>query len=159
MIFVTIGSMFPFDRLIRAMDEWASLHPSEQVFAQIGEGAYEPRNMPFERMLTPTRFREIYDEAGIIVAHAGMGSVISAAEIGKPIVIVPRRAAWKEHTTDHQLHTAQWLRRRPGTFVAEDDSQLAAQIEAARGTIATGERLPTTAPAAFVDRIRQCIAS
>ena len=24
MIFVTIGSIFPFDRLIRAMDQWAA---------------------------------------------------------------------------------------------------------------------------------------
>jgi hypothetical protein len=29
-IFVTIGSMFPFDRLIRAMDVWAAAQACEQ---------------------------------------------------------------------------------------------------------------------------------
>jgi hypothetical protein len=35
-IFVTIGSMFPFDRMIRVMDEWASKNANQDVFAQIG---------------------------------------------------------------------------------------------------------------------------
>ena len=46
MIFVTIGSMFPFDRLIRAMDDWAAAQPEPvELVAQIGEGSYRPAHM------------------------------------------------------------------------------------------------------------------
>ena len=41
MIFVTVGSMFAFDRLVRAMDEHvAAGRIHGPVFAQIGAGAY-----------------------------------------------------------------------------------------------------------------------
>ena len=46
MIFVTIGSMFPFDRLIRAMDAFAQANPGTEILAQIGTGDYVPAHMP-----------------------------------------------------------------------------------------------------------------
>ena len=45
MIFVTIGSMFPFDRMIRVMDDWAARNASQETFAQIGTGSYEPTHI------------------------------------------------------------------------------------------------------------------
>lgn len=157
MIFVTIGSMFPFDRLIQVMDDWAARHPDAEVFAQIGEGAYLPSHMPYERMVSPRKFRELNEQAEIIVAHAGMGSVITAAELGKPIVLLPRHAAQKEHTTDHQIDTARWLRARPGIFVADTNDDIDQQIELARQTSAGDEKLPKVAPAGFTDRIRAAL--
>lgn len=159
MIFVTVGSMFPFDRLIRAMDGWAARNAQEHIFAQIGDGSYLPQNMPYARMVPPSRFHEICHETDLIVAHAGMGSVISAAEIGKPIILFPRHAAWKEHTTDHQLHTAGWLRDRPGVFIADDDEDLDLQIENAKSSVNDHQRLSPTAPAEFVTRIRHALAN
>jgi UDP-N-acetylglucosamine transferase subunit ALG13 len=158
-IFVTVGSMFPFDRLIRAMDEWARRHASERVFAQIGEGAFLPRHMSHARMLPPARFREVFAEASLVVAHAGMGSVISAASIGKSIVLIPRHSALKEHTTDHQLHTAAWLRDRPGIFVADSESDVELQIEKARMSVGVRERLEPAAPPEFIAKIRHAVAS
>jgi len=38
MIFVTVGSMMAFDRLILSMDKWALAHPNSDVLAQIGGG-------------------------------------------------------------------------------------------------------------------------
>ena len=62
-IFVTIGSMFPFDRLIRAMDAWAAAQPERRVelLAQIGDGGYEPAAhalgaQPRPRRTTPGRW-------------------------------------------------------------------------------------------------------
>ena len=37
MIFVAVGTQFPFDRLIRCVDEWALAHGVE-VVAQIAAG-------------------------------------------------------------------------------------------------------------------------
>lgn len=154
MILVTIGSMFPFDRLVRAMDDWASWHGGrEEILAQIGDGAYEPRHMRFVRRLERNDFMKVMADADLVVGHAGMGTVITAGEYGKAIVIMPRRAARGEHTNDHQVDTAAWLGGRKGIFVAEEETDLGTRIAAARsgGEIAT---IGAAAPADFLARIR-----
>jgi UDP-N-acetylglucosamine transferase subunit ALG13 len=157
MIFVTVGSALPFDRLIEAMDGWTGRNADVEVFAQIGDGKFLPVNMTYKRMITPGEFRAVTERASIIVAHAGMGSVITAAELGKPIVLLPRRAAAKEHTTDHQLHTAGWLRTRPGIFVADSNDEHESQIAAAEKFAQSEQRLAKTAPADFTDRLRAAL--
>ena len=82
-IFVTIGSMFPFDRLIRVMDAWAAAHGVAELLAQIGDGAYQPAHMPWVRRLDQAAFARTVAGARLIVAHAGMGSVITADEFAQ----------------------------------------------------------------------------
>ena len=114
MIFVTIGSMFPFDRMIRAMDAWAAdAGQGEEILAQIGDGAFEPRHMTWVRRLDRPDYAAAVARSRLVVAHAGIGSIVSAAEIGKPIVVLPRRAAFGEHTSDHQVETVSRLHGRP----------------------------------------------
>ncbi len=157
MIFITIGSLFTFDRLIRLMDELSPRWPNEEFFAQIGVGTYEPRNMPFARNLPSPVFAEKVRTAKLIVAHAGMGSVISALEAQRPIVILPRDMALAEHTTDHQTATARWLSGKPGIFVAMDESELPRTIDRALSSSDAGEQTPTSAPPEFLARIRDFI--
>ena len=159
MIFVTIGSLVPFDRLIRVMDEIAPSMKGETFFAQIGDGAYEPKNMPFARLLPRREFVAKVTECKLIVAHAGMGSVISAMEIGRPIILLPRVLEWGEHTTDHQMATARWLQDKPGIHVCMDDADLAVTIKSAISSEATGKTMSRSAPEGFVNKIRDYIAS
>ncbi|HMM55704.1 MAG TPA: glycosyltransferase [Candidatus Desulfobacillus sp.] len=157
MIFVTVGSMMPFDRLVAAADAWAAASGRE-AFAQIGEGRYLPRHMEYTRRLAPGAFAARLRVAELIVAHAGMGSVISALEAGKPIVVMPRRSADREVTTDHQLHTTKWLTGKPGVHVAANEDDLAAAIERALAELARNEGrpppLPQAAQAEFLARVR-----
>ncbi|HEX9904774.1 MAG TPA: glycosyltransferase [Propylenella sp.] len=155
MIFVTVGSMMPFDRLIEAMDQWAAEHKEAEVFAQIGEGAYWPRHMQWARTITPAGFCERVANSDLVVAHAGMGSIIVAAEAGKPIVIMPRVPSARELTTDHQLHTARRLQGHPGIYVATSEAELPSRIQRALNEGPRGvSALPASAPAAFVRRVR-----
>lgn len=130
-LFVTVGSMLPFDRLVDAMDDWAAAHPLAEVFAQIGSSTHRPRAMRCERMLAPQEFRRHVAEADLIVAHAGMGTVLGALEAGRPLVVLPRRPEAHEVTSTHQLATARWLATHPGIVVAEDETRLGAAIDAA----------------------------
>lgn len=160
MILVTIGTMLPFDRLVEAMDRWAAAHPSEEVFAQIGQGSYEPRHMPWTRLLPPEAFADRARRAALIVAHAGTGSYFLAAELCKPIVMLPRLSANREHTTDHQLHTAAWLRDKPGVHVALSEDELPGAITQALGEGADAvRRFPPFAPEPFLSRIRAFLAA
>ena len=158
-IFVTIGSLFPFDRLIRVMDLIAPTMPHEDFFAQIGDGSYEPTNMPFARLVSRRDFVAKVEQANLIVAHAGMGSVITAMEMGKPIVLLPRVLEWGEHTTDHQMATARWLADRPGIRVCMTDDALRSTIEKALDPTAPHQIMQRTAPESFVIKIRDFIAS
>ena len=88
MIFVTVGTQLPFDRLIRTMDGWANATGSN-VFAQVGPASsYKPCHIRTRADLSPEAFDEAMDEARIIVAHAGMGTILSGLERGKPVIIM-----------------------------------------------------------------------
>jgi UDP-N-acetylglucosamine transferase subunit ALG13 len=157
MIFVTIGSLFPFDRLIRLMDDLAPRWPSEVFFAQTGDGSYQPRNMDFARSLPAPVFAEKLRESRLLVAHAGMGTVISALEARRPVVVLPRDMSLFEHTTDHQMATARWLSGKRGIHVAMDEAALPGAIDEALASGGTEEGVSTSAPPEFLAKIRQFI--
>ena len=127
MIIVTVGMQLGFDRLIAAMDDLA---PSlgMPVIAQTGKGTYAPRNMEARVKIAPAEFEALVGEARLIVAHAGIGTVLTAARCAKPILLMPRRADLQEHRNDHQMATVGKLAGRPGILVAKDESELPARI-------------------------------
>lgn len=152
--------MFPFDRLVRRMDEWTASAGEGDVLAQIGTGTFVPVHMRHVRALSQAEFSAIVAGAEVIVAHAGMGTVITAGRFGRPLVLLPRRKEWGEHTTDHQIATANWLRGKPGVFIADTDADLPPAIAEARRVAADGggmERLAPFADAAFTSRLRQAL--
>jgi UDP-N-acetylglucosamine transferase subunit ALG13 len=129
-VFVSVGSMMPFDRLTRAMDAWAGANPQVDVEIQIGKGAYEPRHARWVRKLALPDYQARVQACALFVAHCGMGSIISAIEAGKPILMLPRLEAQGEHNTDHQLATARHIGIRPGLHVAADVGDLQALASA-----------------------------
>lgn len=131
MIFVTVGSQMPFDRLVQAMDRWAGSHPGHSVQAQVGRSTLRPQHLQATEVLSPDGFRAQVQAADVIVAHAGMGSVLTAIEYRKPLVLMPRRGALRETRNDHQLATARWLAGKPGIRIVNDDEELATALDEA----------------------------
>ena len=129
-VFVSVGTMMPFDRLVRAMDEWAAANPQVAVEMQIGRGRYEPAHARFVRLMPQGDYRARVASARLFIAHAGMGSIIAAIEAGKPLLMLPRLAAQGEHNNDHQLATAASIGARPGLHVAADAADLKARASA-----------------------------
>ena len=156
MIFITVGSLFPFDRLVRAMDEWGSMRPEEELVAQIGRGTYAPQNMRWSRILERGEYEATVAGARLVVAHAGVGTVVTAARFGRPVVVLPRLRRYAEHTSDHQVETAGWLKAKPGVYVAAHEGEIPARVEAALAMPELGcTVLPPHAPADFTDRLRR----
>lgn len=123
-LFVTVGTDGPFDRLIGAIDRWAGQADNTEVFAQIGRTGLRPRNIRFSQLLEPTAFREKFLGADAIVAHAGMGTILSALQYQKPILVMPRRASLGEQRNEHQLATARHLLKLGKIAVAFDEDEL-----------------------------------
>jgi UDP-N-acetylglucosamine transferase subunit ALG13 len=150
--------MMPFDRLVRAMDEWAAANPDVPVEIQIGRGKYEPRHAKFARLMPVGDYRQRVAAAQLFVAHAGMGSIIAAIEAGKPLLMLPRVMAEGEHNTDHQIATAASIGARPGLFVAADVADLKARTTAMlAGDAAPPAPISRFAETGFTDRIRAFI--
>ncbi len=123
MIFVTIGTQAPFDRFIRIIDAVAA-EIEEEIVVQAFRDKYEPRNISLVDFLAPDDFAELFGRARLIVSHAGMGTIISALELGKPIIIMPRIAALGEHRNEHQLATARRMEELGYAYVARDAAKL-----------------------------------
>lgn len=123
MIFITVGTQLPFDRMVKALDQW-SKNTSEEVFSQIGHSTYKPQNMRFEPFVSPVKAEEFFKQSSIIIAHAGMGSILTALKYQKPIVVMPRKASLGEHRNEHQTATANWVKGLNGVYVANDEVEL-----------------------------------
>ncbi len=129
MIFVTVGAQMPFDRLIKAVDQWARENNRKDVFAQIGQSDYQPTNMQWTQFLNPEEFMQRFENASVIVAHAGTGSIITALQLGKPILIMPRHASLHETRNDHQIATSKQFLHFDSVVVAKDENELLKKLD------------------------------
>lgn len=155
MIFATVGSQMPFDRMIKALDLWVGAGPLDvNVLAQIGDSSFLPQNIKYVRSLTPIEFRSAVENSEVVVAHAGMGSVLTALEYGKKLVVMPRRGAQRETRNDHQIATAMWLNSKPGVFVALDETVLGAVIEKAISEKSASNRISAVASEELICAVR-----
>ena len=123
MIFVTIGTQAPFDRFIKIIDEVAP-QLDEEIIAQVYKCGFEPKNIKTINFLAPDEFNELFDKARLIVSHAGMGTIVSALQKHKPIIIFPRIAALGEHRNEHQLATAEKFKELGSVYVAMNEEEL-----------------------------------
>ena len=141
MIFVTVGTQLPFDRLIAAVDAWAGETGVGDVFAQIGPTAYVPRHIEFAQFIPPAECAQRMREADAIVAHAGMGTILNALQLGKPLLVMPRRASLGEHRNEHQSATARRFEELGSVAVAAGFSFRA--IGAVRSSTIAAARTPS----------------
>ena len=121
MIFLTVGSMFPFDRLIRTVDQLVGEGViTDKVVAQIGHGLYEPQHMAFDRFLAKPQYDLQIDAASVLIGHAGVGTIALALERHKPLLAVPRMKRYKESVNDHQFMAAKKFGQMGHILVATD---------------------------------------
>ena len=158
MIFVTVGTQEPFDRLIETVDVWSAEQGRQDVIAQVGRSTYVPRSIKVVASLTPKEFGEHLEQASTIVSHAGMGTILQVASRGKPLVVMPRLASQGEHRNDHQSATVKALEPL-GAFHAAYD------VEGLRRLLDRIEELPEcrpiqpTASEPLLDRLRGFLVS
>lgn len=156
MILLTVGTQLPFDRLVVQVDRWAGAYAAEPVKAQIGPSTYTPVHLDCFDLIGPDEFRELQRTARVIIAHAGMGSIMTAMEFGVPIIIMPRLARMGEHRNDHQLATARQFKGTPGVYVVQDEDELALQLEKI-DTLTGAKGTGAQASSELIDQLRAFI--
>ena len=131
MIFVTVGSQFGFDRLVRAVDRAVeSGLIAGEVHAQIGDGHYTPRRFDFVRVMDKMAFDRHVELASALISHAGMGTLTAALEFHKPILVMPRLKRFGEIVNDHQMETAEEFARHGHVLFARDENELLVTLPA-----------------------------
>ncbi len=111
-VVVTLGSQggYPFDRLVSRLVE--ILPTGADILWQTGgtdAGIHGVRGVSF----VPAAQMDIaMADADLVVAHAGVGSALSALAAGRHPVLVSRRVAHGEHVDDHQMQIAAELDAR-----------------------------------------------
>ena len=131
MIFATVGTQLPFDRMLTSLDSWAAHNPDIPVIAQTGDSAGSFPHIQTVSRLSQAEFKAHFDKAELVVAHAGMGTILSAAEVGKPLILMPRRMKFKEHRTDHQQDTATEMARLSNVTIVQDGQALRRELDRA----------------------------
>jgi beta-1,4-N-acetylglucosaminyltransferase len=87
MIFITVGSVAPFNRLIMKVDELVGSGVISDIVTQIGNGAYVPKNARWFRF--EPGLAEYYKAADLIVTHNGAGTIFELMALGRKAIAIP----------------------------------------------------------------------
>lgn len=156
-VLVTVGTDLPFDRLVKAIDKWAPLHPDFEIFAQVGRANYLPKNIPFSDFIEPPEFKKRFKEADFVISHAGMGTILSSLSYQKRLIVLPRISALGEHRNEHQLATAKHLKSLNKINVASDEQELLEMLVRSDG-IETRAQIGTYASSSLTDALKSFIS-
>lgn len=148
MILVTVGTeKFAFNRLMKWIDnlianDLISVKP-EEIVIQYGSCTLVPERVKGYSVLKETEFLGLVQDAELIIAHCGEGTIdLLACFENKPFILVPRQIEHNEHVDDHQMELAEELEKQ-GIPIAYSEADLAGFIaEPVR------QEFPTT-PAAY----------
>lgn len=125
LIFLTVGSALPFDRLVKIVDQAVAKGNIEQrVFAQIGDGDYVPQHMEYTRFLPKPDYEAVVSSSTAIISHAGIGSIVSALKLKIPLLVLPRSPNHGELVDHHQEKTAKAFAERGHLMVFFDEREL-----------------------------------
>ena len=120
-VLVTLGTeRFPFTRAVHAIE--SSLPDSSEVVWQLGHTPADPSMRgTTHAWMSYTTLVEAAAYADVVVAHAGVGSILMALRAGKVPLVFARRGSWGEHVDDHQAELADTLANQGLVSVAESD--------------------------------------
>lgn len=157
MIFVTVGTQLPFERLVGAVDAWAGRQSAPpEVLAQVGAGRTDYAHLRCVRTLDGEAYARAIGDARLMVAHAGTGSILTALDRGVPVIVFPRDDRRGEHRDDHQQQTARQMERLGLVTVAWNENELASLIDRELA-VPPGSRQPRQRNTELVDYVRDWV--
>ena len=140
---VTLGTIRPygFRSLIEAVR--AALPSNCDVLWQTGATDVTDLEIDAREHVPGDELKRAMSTADVVIAHAGTGTALTAFELGRAPVLVPRRQARGEHVDDHQVRTARMLAER-GLAVHLEVEQVSGErlLEAGRRTVVTLDEPP-----------------
>lgn len=133
-VVVTLGTEdFSFRR---AVERLVRILPKDaEVLWQIGSTDPSGLGIDARPSVPAQELRHAISEADVVVSHAGTGSALTAFELGKSPLLLPREARYHEHVDDHQQLTARELERRGLALAVAVDRLGEEHLDRARRTV------------------------
>lgn len=136
-VVVTLGTeAFDFRR---AVERLLRVLPSDaEILWQTGHTDVRGLGIESRATVPAEELRAAIAAADVVISHAGTGSALTAFELAKAPLLLPREARFGEHVDDHQQLTARELSRRglavavPVDELTEEYIHRAAQIQILR---------------------------
>jgi UDP-N-acetylglucosamine transferase subunit ALG13 len=158
MIFVTIGTQVPFDRMIQAVDEVAPLLQGKEIIVQALESQYKAKHFKTLDYISPADFKHYIGSSELVISHAGTGTILSVAQLEIPLIVFPRSGKLKETRNDHQMATCRKLEKITRLQVAYDQQQLMEKVRLyTQGKLPVMQKVPAHASGGMLDSIRSFI--
>jgi UDP-N-acetylglucosamine transferase subunit ALG13 len=134
LIFVTLGTHErPFYRLVKEIEKLIQEKKiKEKVVIQLGFTDYFVKGAECYKFIPEERMKEYVKNCSLIITHGGLGSIMRGIEAGKPVIAVPRRKKFNEHTDDHQLQIVKEAKKRGNVIPVYDINKLAEAIRKAK---------------------------
>lgn len=134
MIFVVLGTQkFQLNRLLKELDRYVKEENiTEEIFAQIGNSDYLPQNFSYEKFLNKEEFDSKIRQADLIIAHSGVGTIITSLQAKRPVLVYPRLAKYHEHVDDHQLQIAEAFEKKDYVMCCRENDSLKEKITVCR---------------------------
>ncbi len=130
MIFLTVGTQFPFERLVKSVDRAVNQNGfGKQIFAQIGRCSYQPQSFKAVVSLEKQQFDKYMREACCVISHAGMGTISMALDYNKPMLVMPRLKRYGEVVNDHQMAIARRFEELGIILVAYETGELPEKLK------------------------------
>ncbi len=126
-VVVTLGTMRTYDfrravqRLVQILPRL--LTPDAEILWQVGSTDVSGLPIRSASFVSAEMLRGAVAAADLVVAHAGVGSALTALDLGKCPVLLARRKQHGEHVDDHQQLIAAELANR-GLAVSPDVNDL-----------------------------------
>ena len=96
MIFITLGTVLPYDELIEKMDVLKETGAIEdEIYAQIGGGAYLPKHIEYLRYVG--NMEQVYKQADIVISTCGAGTLLENVTQGRKIIAIENPAVTGGH--------------------------------------------------------------
>lgn len=122
MIYCTLGNdRRPFARLLERAQWCAEVSGDTEIVVQHGHTPLTLEGAQGFDFLDYDRHRGFLQEASLIVAHAGAGTLIDCLELGKVPLLLPRLQQHGEHKNDHQLEIYRYALDRGIAKACDDD--------------------------------------
>ena len=129
-IFATVGTdHHPFDRLLDWLEPWAAKHPDVSLVVQHGHSrpAASGEN---HQMLGSAELAQRYQEADLIVAQVGPGTIADANAAGLLPVVVPRDPALGEVVDGHQFAFGRFMAEKGRCLTVTTAAELHRTLDA-----------------------------
>jgi UDP-N-acetylglucosamine transferase subunit ALG13 len=101
----------------------------DEVIAQVGYSDYKPKNFKVYQFMDKNIFENHIQQADVIIAHSGVGTIMSGLRLNKPVIVFPRLKKFNEHVDNHQIEIAKAFVQKNYVLSCENENHLLDIIE------------------------------